>query len=302
MTPQAWGKFRRYVHAQLRELLTHYGRIDVLWFDGSWPRSAEDWGAKAIIAMARRLQPDILINNRLGTILGETGQPVDHSKTLGDFGTPEHHITAEPTRLWETCQTSTWRLWGYARGERWRPTDLLLDFLVESASNGGNLLLNVGPKPDGTLPAPFVKRMCEIGKWMRMHSEAIYASEPGEVCEFITYGRQTRRGNHLYLIIRFWDGNGVVHLAGLKTRVKSAGLLTTGQRLSFKQAGDHLFIHGLPRKSPSRLFPVIKIVCDRPPNASDWGRDRLWQGDAHRILPWSRARGEGALRNGQWKE
>ena len=102
--------------------------------------------------MMRELQPHILINNRLGQVGAgdtvETGgvvESVGQSGSLGDFGTPEHHITPDAARLWESCQVSTWRLWGYAVGERWRPADLLLDMLVEAASKGGNLLLNVGP-------------------------------------------------------------------------------------------------------------------------------------------------------------
>ncbi|MBM4081598.1 MAG: alpha-L-fucosidase, partial [Planctomycetes bacterium] len=131
--PDGWAKFRGYVHKQLEELLTNYGRIDVLWFDGAWPQTANDWGGEEIIAMARRLQPNILINNRLGPVVGETGV-AGSKRQLGDFGTPEHHITAETGRMWESCQVSTWRLWGYTIGERWRPTDLLLDFLCEAAS------------------------------------------------------------------------------------------------------------------------------------------------------------------------
>lgn len=298
---KAWARFRQYVHAQIRELLTHYGRIDVLWFDGAWPRTAAEWGAREIIATARRLQPGILVNNRLGVVLGETGQALDHSPALGDFGTPEHHVTAETGRLWESCQVSTWRLWGYAKGERWRSADLLLDFLVEAASKGGNLLLNVGPKPDGTLPTPFLRRMSEIGAWMRIHGEAIYGSEPGEVCEFITCGRQTRRGKNLYLMVRFWHGQGGIHLAGLKTRVRQAVLLTTGKPLVIKQDRDHLRISGLPKKSPTKLFPVIKLICDGRPEPADWARDRLWEGDPRRFLRWTKARGEGVYVNGEWQ-
>ena len=287
--PDGWAKFRRYVHDQIRELLTNYGRIDVLWFDGAWPHTAEEWGAHQIIRMARKLQPNILINNRLDT-----------NGIIGDFGTPEHRIVAETGRMWESCQVSTWRLWGYTIGERWRPTDLLLDFLVQTAGLGGNLLLNVGPKPNGELPAAFVKRMAEIGEWMAAHGEAIYGSEPGDVCEFITYGRQTRRGNNLYLIVRFWDGRETLHLAGLQTRVRSATLLTTGQKLPFDQQGDQLYIGGLPRKPPTKLFPVIELVCKGKPEAADWAKDRLWQGDPERMVPWAAQRGEGVMVNGDW--
>jgi len=286
--PDGWARFRRYVHEQIRELLSRYGRIDILWFDGAWPQTAEEWGAAEIMGMARRLQPDILINNRLG------------DPSLGDFGTPEHDFTPERGRMWESCQVSTWRLWGYTIGERWRPADLLLDFLVQVASTGGNLLLNVGPKPNGELPPQFVHRMAEIGKWMKAHGEAIYGSERGDVCEFITYGRQTRRGRNLYLVIRFWDGRETVHLAGLKTRVRSAHLLTTGELLPFRQDGDDLYVSGLPKRPPTRLFPVIKLVCAGRPEPVEWARERLWSGDPNRMTAWAARRGQGVKLDGTW--
>jgi alpha-L-fucosidase len=295
--PQGFEKFRAMVFAQVEELLSKYGKIDVIWFDGAWPHPAEDWHSAELVALMRRLQPDILINNRLGTLPvasytdpthvdGGTGP--GESLQLGDFGTPEHHITADPNRLWESCQVSTWRLWGYTRGERWRPADLLLDMLVESASKGGNLLINVGPTPEGELPAEFIERSDQIGRWLETHGEAIYGCEAGEVCEFITYGRQTRKGSHLYLVIRFWDGRGELHLGGLATRVLRAVLLTTGQELAFEQGEDHLLVKGLPLERPTALFPVIRLECDGQPTARPWAADRLWTGDPARMSAWAR--------------
>lgn len=307
--PQGWAAFREYVHAQVRELLTHYGKIDVIWFDGAWPHSAQEWQSAELVAMMRELQPEILINNRLGAVDaadtvdgGGVIEAVGHSGSLGDFGTPEHHISPDPNRLWESCQVSTWRLWGYTTGERWRPADFLLDMLVEAASKGGNLLLNVGPDGSGQMPPEFVERAGAIGAWLRIHGEAIYGSEAGEVCEFITAGRQIRKGNRLYLVIRFWDGCGSLTLAGLDTRVLRAVLITTGQALSFKQSADYLTLHGLPRESPTPLFPVIRLECDGPPAPRSWAKYRLWQGDAHRMAIWAAARGNSVWADGQPRE
>jgi alpha-L-fucosidase len=296
--PAGWAAFRSYVHGQVRELLTNYGKIDVIWFDGAWPHSQEAWQSADLVAMIRSLQPDILINNRLGAseVAGAIETP-GISRTLGDFGTPEHEIKAE-NRLWESCQVSTWRLWGYTIGERWRPADLLLDMLVTSASMGGNLLLNVGPDADGQLPPQFVAQMQAIGAWMAVHGEAIYGSEAGDVCEFITYGRQTRKGDNLYLIIRFWDGRETLTLGGLGTRVKKATLLTTGRDLAFEQTTDHLLIRGLPHEPPTDLFPVIKLECDGPPRPRPWADDRLWQGDPRRMTQWAKARGDSVCADG----
>lgn len=300
--PEGWATFRNYVHNQVRELLTNYGQIDVIWFDGDWPQNQAEWRSLELVDMIRSLQPDILINNRLGRAIaiGPDGRTLDHGgpRSLGDLGTPEHHITAED-RLWESCQVSTWRLWGYTTGERWRPADLLLDMLVEAASKGGNLLLNVGPEADGQLPPEFIQRAREIGQWLEVHGEAIYGSEAGEVCEFITYGRQTKRGNNLYLIIRFWDGQPQLTLAGLATQVEAVTLLTTGQTLEFEKQGDKLTISGLPASRPTALFPVIRVRCVEPPQPADWAADRLWSGDPSRMTAWAAARGTSVFADGE---
>ncbi len=285
LDPEGFEQFRNTVHNQVRELLTKYGKIDVIWFDGAWPHQAKVWQSEKLIKMMRSLQPSILINNRLGS--DDEGNTCGISHKLGDFGTPEHEIVAE-NRLWESCQTSTWRLWGYTIGERFRPADQLLDMLVTSASMGGNLLLNVGPKPDGTFPREFIQRMAAIGKWMKAHGEVIYSSEPGDVCEFITYGYQIRHGKTLYLVIRFWDGRPELHLAGLKTKIRSATFLTTGEKLKFRQEGDHAWFYPLPKKSPTDLFPVIKLTFNQIPEPAAWAKDRLWGGDATRMLPWAK--------------
>ncbi|MBI2297566.1 MAG: alpha-L-fucosidase [Armatimonadetes bacterium] len=304
--PAGWDRFRDYVHTQVRELLSNYGRIDVIWFDGAWPHHAGTWRSRELVESIRALQPDILINNRLGTPDPDEGarQSADgglgagESRTLGDFGTPEHHITAESGRLWESCQVSTWRLWGYTIGERWRPADYLLDMLIEAAQKGGNLLLNVGPEADGGLPPEFVLRARQIGRWLQQHGEAVYDAEPGEVCEFITYGRQLRRGNHLYLVIRFWDRSGEVHVGGLETRVERAVLLSTGAEVPFEQSADHVVIKGLPQDPPAELFPVLRLDFGSPPEPRDWARDRLWCGDPRRMTPWAAARGSSVWADG----
>jgi len=306
--PAGWDTFCQYVHNQVRELLTDYGKIDVFWFDGAWPHSAQTWRSYELVKMMRSLQPHILINNRLGAIekpapgtqaAADGGAGAGELKELGDFGTPEHHITAESGRMWESCQVSTWRLWGYTIGERWRPADLLLDMLVEAAGKGGNLIMNVGPTPDGELPREFVRRAKAIGQWLAVHGEAIHGSEPGEVCEFITCGRQTKKGNNLYLIIRFWDRRPTLTLAGLETRVKKATLLTTGKKLAFTQSADYLTLKGLPAEPPTDLFPVIKLECDGPPQARPWAVHRLWQGDPRRMTAWAAARGTSVWADGK---
>ncbi len=286
INPQGWEIMRSYIHTQVQELLTNYGTIDYFWFDGVWPRTREELHADIMVNRMRELQPDLLINNRLG------------GTDTGDVGTPEHHITKED-RLWESCQVSTWRLWGYAHGERWRSSDVLLDMLCQCAHNGGNLLLNVGPKSNGQFPTQFTQNVMEIGEWLDLHGEAVYGTDGGDVTEFVTRGWQTTKENALYLIFRFWDESPELMLSDLITPVIKAELLTTGQELQFHQNGEILTLSGLPAESPTPLFPVIKLICDGQPEGGMWAKQRLWGGDPARIASWARQRGTSVYTDGK---
>lgn len=306
--PAGWETVKTYLRNQVKELLTQYGQIDHFFFDGAWPRETYELGSIELVAEMRTWQPHILINDRLGMEqhavqpAADGGMGPGSTEGFGDFGTPEHRITPDSNRLWESCQVSTWRLWGYAMGERWRTADHLLDMLCECAekggARGGNLLLNVGPQPDGQFPPEFVERALAIGQWLDIHGEAIYGSDGGDVTEFVTRGRQTTKGNHLYLIIRFWDGQPELRLADLVTPVKQVALLTTGQQLDFTQRGEELVIRGLPKERPTALFPVIKIECESKPKANQWGAERLWGGDPSRVAAWARTRGTTVFADG----
>ncbi|MHA6484934.1 alpha-L-fucosidase [Paenibacillus sp. strain BS8-2] len=307
--PDGWETMRSYMHNQVEELLTNYGQIDHFFFDGVWPRNHLELQSQQLVRRMRELQPHILINNRLGiseeamNSHADGGQGAGGMDDMGDFGTPEHVIIADSNRLWESCQVSTWRLWGYAKGERWRSSDLLLDMLCECAekggNRGGNLLLNVGPQADGQLPAPFVERVLEIGEWLEVHGEAIYGTDGGDLTEFVTYGRQTIKDCSLFLIFRFWPGESQLRLADLKTPVLKATLITTGQELAFTQRGEQLFIEGLPIERPTKLFPVIKLEFASRPETGQWGTERNWSGDPKRVADWARTRGTSVFVDGK---
>jgi alpha-L-fucosidase len=184
-TPEAWARYIDYVKAQLRELLTDYGQIDLIWFDGEWERSEEEWHTKEIRDLVKSLQPDVVINDRL---LGQ-----------GDYVTPEQSMpVTPPDSPWEMC-LSIGESWA------WRPEDTdfkpprqLAEYLVETVSRGGNLLLGLAIKDDGTFPAGEVSRIKSLGAWLATHGESVYGTQsaPKEI-EF--HGPITTRNNRVYL-------------------------------------------------------------------------------------------------------
>ncbi len=184
-TPEQWERFVPYLHGQVRELLTRYGPIDVLWFDGGWERTTEQWRSAELHQLIRTLQPDILVNDRL--------------PGFGDFDTPEQLIPAEPLgRAWETCLTIN-ESWGYNPSDtHLKSPHQLIHALCEVAGKGGNLLLNVSPMGNGRLPPEQLERLAVLETWMEGHAESIVGTRPGlEPWQF--YGPSTRRGDRVYL-------------------------------------------------------------------------------------------------------
>ena len=271
--PDGFAEFLDYTHAQVRELCSNYGMLDILWFDGAWPHSADVWHASELLRMARSLQPNIMINDR-------TGLP-------GDFDSPEQHILGGgATRPWESCITAVERHWGYHAGERlWKSPAQVIHMLAQIAEGGGNLLLNVGPRADGSLPQPFVELLREVGQWMTTNGRSIYASSPG-VCESISIGRQTVVDSTVYLHVLYWPGQAV-HLAGLQNRVLKAYFLADGWAIDFRQEGEDVYLDNLPSQAPDPYDTVIALDVEGAPEACSWARDRLWQGDAGRMAGWA---------------
>jgi len=218
-SPEAWDRFLNFMFGQIRELLTNYGPIDIIWFDGGWERTREEWRGDELETMIRDLQPNILINDRLpGT---------------GDYVTPEQFVPPQPLeRAWETCMTIN-ESWGYNPDDRqFKSGRALIHTLCEVAGRGGNLLLNVGPMADGRLPPELLDRLSTVEEWMAHHRESIIGTVPGlEPWQF--YGPSTRRGDrfYLHLLMRPYD---TVAVRGLPIRrVKSVTVLGTGEPLPF---------------------------------------------------------------------
>lgn len=261
--PEAWDEYVGYVHAQVEELVTKYGKIDILWYDGAWPWGPEHWRSKRLNAMVRKHQPHIIINNRSG--LPE------------DFGTPEQRLVAEQ-RPWELCMTMDELWWGWHPGDpNVKSTMTLVRTLVQCVAQGGNLLLNVGPKADGTIPAIQAGRLRGIGEWMRANAESIYGcgSPPGGL-SFRHFGWATAKGKTLYLHVCYWCGRELV-LGGLANKVKSAALLADGEELKVEQEKDRTIIRGLPARAPDKIDTVIKLEVAGQPRGIPHGESSFWQ-------------------------
>ena len=261
-SPEAREAYVGYTHERLRELLTIFNPIDCLWYDGWWPFDAEGWRAGDMNAMARSIQPHLIFN-------GRNGLP-------GDFATPEQHLgTPSPYRPWEACLTHN-RNWGFHVGDgHFKPTNTVIDILTEIASGAGNLLLNVGPDGTGKLPEPTVQMLEDVGGWLKLHGEAIYASEPfagGQPAEgggagrgdWFHHGRMTAKGHILYLHLFNWPGTEVA-IAGLDARVQAARCLTTGRAVACNQEANRVRFVDLPAEPPHRFGSVLALHCDRPP-------------------------------------
>jgi len=250
----------RYMREHLRQLLTEYRPAPfVLWYDGGWMNKPEELGGAETNAMARQLKPDILINDR--------------HFTKEDLVTPEQRIpptglrdeNGEPV-LWEACITMTSHWWGYDKHEKvYKTPDFLIRMLIDIVSKGGNLLLNVGPKPDGTIQQEFVDRLKAIGQWMDKYSEAIYGTTASPFNLLPFYGRVTTKDHNLYVHVFEWPGDCAIRLPNLANEVKQAYLLEPDRPpLEFARSGADWVLR-LPRKALNKVASVLVVGLDGPP-------------------------------------
>jgi alpha-L-fucosidase len=265
-------KYAAYIRAQVRELLTGYGPIDIIWYDFSYPgrdyrqlpgKGRNDWESEQLLQLTRELQPKIIINNRL-----------DLPAEQADIHTPEQyqprewvHVAGKPV-VWETCQTFSGS-WGYYRDEAtWKSPEQLIQMLVNSVAHGGNLLMNVGPTGRGTFDNRALDALKVYADWMRLHSRAIYGCTQSEFtapadCRF------TQNGNRLYLHVFNWPFRHI-HLDGLAGKVEYAQLLNDASEIAISEPSrqtDHVLpdVHEdtltleVPVVKPPVVVPVIEL-------------------------------------------
>ena len=264
-----WPLYLHYMELELRELLTRYGDVALIWFDGL--NDQRKYDGYHIQRAIHDLQPATLINNRIGI--------------AGDFETPEqflpksipvkgHYLdfahketgskpgdvpAREDFRLWETCMTIN-NTWAYNKNDHnYKSAKMLIQNLVGVASMGGNFLLNVGPGPDGTIQPEFVERLQAIGKWMSVNGESIYGTTYGPL-QKLPYGKTTVKGNKVYLHVLDWTGGDLV-AESVGFRVREVRSLADKSRVNFSQQGERLVIH-TTGSAPDPYASVLELATN----------------------------------------
>ncbi len=260
----SFDRYVRYLHAQVEELLTWYGDIGVMWFDGEW--EGETWTyarGEALADHVHQLAPRTLINSR---VVGQPANGLEAKLTrpkLGDFGTPEQKVPDRglPGVDWESCITMNDN-WGYNRADQhWKSVPALVGLLTETASKGGNLLLNVGPKGDGSVPTESVGRLQGLARWMKIHGEAIHGTQasPFDGLSF----RVTLGPRRLNCFLPDWPIERELLLPGVRSAPRRTHLLGTPPRERLRaRLEDRGVVVTLPDRASDPICSVLALDFD----------------------------------------
>jgi len=250
--------YDQYLQGQVKELITNYGPLLVMWFDV--PQVYTQKHGLSMVRMLRKLQPNIVINNRAYAEAGRTSH-FNAQRMVGDFSTPEQRIGGfDRQRPWETCMTIC-RQWAWKPDDTMKPLDQCLQTLLHTIGGDGNLLFNVGPMPDGRIEPRQAERLKAMGEWIRPRAEAIYGTRGGPIKPG-KWGAATCKGNHVYLFVMDWPDNGPLTLPALGGDVTAARLLPKGE-VDVETKDGRLMLDVAPqRRDP--IATVIELTVDGP--------------------------------------
>lgn len=265
-----YEKFIENTFERIKEVAKKFNPVDIFWYDGWWPFDANGWQAVRMNEMISKIQPHIIFNGR--------------NCLPGDFGTPEGHLAVpDPWRPWEACMTLN-NHWGYHISDNdWKSPREVVRMLLTCANGKGNLLLNVGPRGDGSIPEETSRIIREVGEWMRNGGEEAisnnnimklgpYFREENEYSDWEGSGTFTASGNNMFLTMMYYPGRQLT-LTGLEMNVKRITTKQTGE-LKFVQDGGKLVVD-LPETLANAFCPVLKMECDGTPSIYRTGGMRI---------------------------
>lgn len=272
-TVHNWENYLTFMHGQIKELLTGYGKLDIMWFDFSYSEmTGQKWGAQKILEMCHKYQPEMIIDNRMGGDGATLSN--DYVTMYGDFYTPEQGVPEKPivdqqgrALPWETCLTLN-NSWGYsATDHHWKTSELVIHTLVNCVSKGGNLLLNIGPDGRGNIPDESVAILGEVGRWMDKNHASVYGCGIAAL-DKPEWGRFTQNGKVLYAHLMY-PHIGHINLKGYQDKVKKVRLLSSGTEVPWVKSwwGDHstdnVFINiGQPTYLHYKLPDIVDTVFE----------------------------------------
>ena len=244
---ERWNRFRNFFQGQIKEISAMF-KPDLWWFDGDWEHSAEEWEAQKVRTILLRDNPKTIINGRL--------------QGWGDYDTPEQNfpVTRPKNNWWELCMTTNDN-WGFHHDENWKTPYEVISIFADAVSYGGNLLLDFGPKEDGTIPEPQVNVLKELGAWNKKHGEAVFNTAAG-IPQGHFYGPTTlsKDGTVLYLFMH--GKSGTMMLKGLKNKIQEITVLGNGEKLTHRKVAGTLTYIDVPLSVIDKYITVIKVKLE----------------------------------------
>ncbi len=260
--PTNMDRYTQFMKNQLKELLTNYGKIGILWFDGEWePQAWTHERGVDLYHYVRSLQPNIIINNRVDVHRSGMAGMSASDEAMGDYGTPEQEIPANgmPGVDWESCMTMNGS-WGFHKNDHnWKSAQTLVQNLIDCASKGGNYLLNVGPTSLGEIPDASVDRLAAVGKWLKLNGESVYGSQAGPFPKALAWGRVTAKPGKLYLHV-FDRAAKEIELPGFSAKITTVHPLNNKLALKWRKEDDSVFVSVPTSGGVNDGMPVVLVM------------------------------------------